>query len=351
MLVEFCSQSMDRGKQVDVLYFDYRRAFDRISCKILLSKLDALGFSTKLIRLFTDYFRDRQQFVRHGSFVSQPYSSPSGVTQGSILGPLLFLLMVNDVVQVLKYTNCLLYADDLKLYAEVNDEADCVKMQNDVDALIKWSDENGLKFNRSKCHVMTFSRKQNLQIYNYRLGNDIIIRTLSLDCMKDLGVTFGPFLMFNAHISALTRNCFSRLGFVLRHSREFMNPEVIKSLFISLVRSTLETSACVWNPHEAKNRLMLEKVQKAFLRCYYKRLHGYYPFMYPTMFLLGMLEMNSLEVRRARIDLSTAMSVLRGGMDSPECLDQLSRLFVPDKYYVFEPIVGIGYLRPRRAAR
>jgi hypothetical protein len=176
---------------------------------------------------------------------------------------------------------------------------------------------------------MTFSRKQNLQIYNYRLGNDIIIRT---DPMKDLGVTFDPFLTFNAHISALTRNCFSRLGFVLRHSREFMNPEVIKSLFISLVRSTLETSACVWNPHEAKYRLMLENVQKAFLRCYYKRLHGYYPFMYPTMFLLGMLGMISLEVRRARIDLSTAMSVLRGGKDSPECLDQLSRLFVPDKY-------------------
>jgi hypothetical protein len=78
---------------------------------------------------------------------------------------------------------------------------------------------------------------------------------------------------------------------------------VFKSLFFSLVRSSLETSVCVWSPHEAKYKLMLEKVQKAFLRYFYRHVYGYYPFLYPTNFLLGTLGINSLEVRRVRAEI------------------------------------------------
>jgi hypothetical protein len=145
-------------------------------------------------------------------------------------------------------------------------------------------------------------------------------------------VTFDPSLTFNRHISVLTRKCFSHLGFVLRNSREFGNLAVLKNLYMTLIRSSLESSSVIWNPHESKYILMLEKVQKAFLRSYYKRSYGYYPFMYPTKFLLGMLGMNSLEARRDRIELSTALAILRGGMESPEYLEQLSRLYVPDNY-------------------
>jgi hypothetical protein len=328
-LVEFISDSMDKGLQVDVLYFDFRKAFDRVNCKILLTKLDAMGFSNRLINLFSDYFKGRQQFVRHGCYVSEPYSTPSGVTQGSVLGPLLFLLLINDLVDVLRYTKCLLYADDLKLYARVCNETDCELIQKDIDALLIWSNQNRLEFNCSKCSVMSYGRRQNLIRYSYRLGCDVIDR---VDSVRDLGVTFDPSLTFNRHISVLTRNCFSRLGFVLRNSRDFENPVVLKHLYIILIRSSLESSSCVWNPHESKYILMLEKVQKAFLRCYYKRNYSYYPFMYPTKFLLGMLGMNSLEVRRDRIELSTAVAILRGVVESPEYLEQLSRLYVPDNY-------------------
>lgn len=106
----------------------------------------------------------------------------------------------------------------------------------------------------------------------------------------------------------------------------------MKLLFTSLVRRKLESSACVWNPHEAKYKLILEKVQKAFLRYLYKRTYGYYPFLYPTQFLLGHLSFNSLEVRRARDELVTALKILRGEIDSPDLVDRLARFYVPNKY-------------------
>ncbi|KAF9823335.1 hypothetical protein SFRURICE_012754, partial [Spodoptera frugiperda] len=123
----------------------------------------------------------------------------------------------------------------------------------------------------------------------------------------------------------------SSVGFVLRNCRDFRTAHAIKVIFNALVRSKLETSSCVWNPHETTYALVLEKVQKAFLRNLYKRLHGYYPYLYPTKFLL-VLGYNSLEVRRARNQLAVACKTLRGSIDAPDLLEALSRLYVPDNY-------------------
>ncbi|KAF9808149.1 hypothetical protein SFRURICE_008652 [Spodoptera frugiperda] len=150
--------------------------------------------------------------------------------------------------------------------------------------------------------------------------------------MKDLGVTFDQKLTFHDHIATVAKQSFQRLGFVLRNCRDFRTAHAIKVIFNALVRSKLETSSCVWNPHETTYVLVLEKVQKAFLRNLYKRLHGYYPYLYPTKFLLGCLGYNSLEVRRARNQLAVACKTLRGSIDAPDLLEALSRLYVPDNY-------------------
>lgn len=262
-LVEFISARLDQGSQVDVLYFDFRRAFDRVNNDILLAKLGTIGFAPGFLRLLADYMRDRQQFVRLGLYESSPYHTRSGVGQGSILGPLLFLLMVNDLPSVLRHCRCLLYADDLKLFKEVKSHKDCYNLQQDVDAVFQWSHDNRMEFNTSKCYAMSFGRKWHPITYVYKLDNNSVTRTTT---MKDLGVTFDRKLTFHGHMAALAKESFRRLGFVLRNSHDFHDPHVIRLIFGALVRSKLESAMCVWNPHESTYALLLEKVQKAFLR-------------------------------------------------------------------------------------
>lgn len=325
-VVDIISQHLDKNIQVDIIYFDFKKAFDRVDNDILLGKLNNIGFSPKLLKFFSNYLRDRQQYVRYGCFVSPPYHTRSGVSQGSVLGPLLFGLMVNDLESCLKHARCLLYADDLKLIYGVKNLTDTHTLQSDIDALYQWSKVNKLHFNTTKCNVMTFSRVHNPLHVEYLLGSELINRVYTV---KDLGVIFDPRLNFHEHMRLLTTDSYRRLGFVIRNMREFDNPKAIKLVYMALVRSKLETASIVWNPHESTYALLLEKVQKAFLRFLYKKLFGYYPFLYPTKFLLGMLNFNSLEVRRNYSLIISACSTLRGQSDCPELVAQVVRLFVP----------------------
>ncbi|XP_045455333.1 uncharacterized protein LOC123665015 [Melitaea cinxia] len=328
-IVDYISKTLDHGGQVDVLYFDFRRAFDRVNNDVLLEKLSDVGLTPGLLKFIADYLRDRQQYVRLGIYESQPYHTRSGVSQGSILGPLLFILMINDIPTVIKHAKCLLYADDLKLFMEIRTEEDCLLLQRDIDSVFQWSVDNKMEFNPLKCSAMTFSRVRRPVKFDYKLDKDTIARP---DTSKDLGVTFDSRLTFHDHITAVAKESFRRLGFVLRNAKEFKNTTVIKIIFGALVRAKLEASACVWNPHETKYALMLEKVQKAFLRYLYKRMFGYYPNMYPTKFLLGILGYNSLEVRRLRDQLAIMCKILRGLVDAPDLHEELCRFFAPIKY-------------------
>lgn len=328
-VVNFISKALDCGQQVDVLYFDFKKAFDTVNNDVLIAKLSVIGFAPGLLKLLSDYLRDRQQFVRLGIYESTPYHTRSGVSQGSILGPLLFLLMINDLPTVLRHSECLLYADDLKLYAKIQSVADCLALQRDVSAVHEWSIVNKMEFNLSKCYVMTFGRRWHPILFDYKIGDTVISRTV---IMKDLGVTFDQKLTFHEHIVTVAKESFQRLGFVLRNARDFKNNHVIRLLYNALVRSKLEASSCVWNPHEAAHELLLEKVQKAFLRALYKRKFGYYPFMYPTAFLLGCLNFNSLRTRRANEQLVMACKIIRGIIDAPGLFNELARFFVPNNY-------------------
>ncbi|KAJ8705638.1 hypothetical protein PYW08_012684 [Mythimna loreyi] len=328
-LADYIATSMDLGRQVDVLYFDFQKAFDRINNDILLEKLSAIGFAPNLLILIADYLRDRQQYVRLGMYNSQPYNTRSGVSQGSILGPLLFLIMINDIPQVLNHSKCLLYADDLKLYSEVQTLADCAALQKDIDAISEWSVINKMNFNPSKCCIMSFSRSRNPIQFTYIINDVEIPRVMAI---KDLGVIFDTRLTFHDHIVSLAKESFRRLGFVLRSCREFTNHQVIRLLYNTLVRSKLDSSSCVWNPYEKSYTLMIEKVQKAFLRYFYKRRFGYYPYLYPTKFLLGCLGFTSLQVRRAFDQLVTACKIIHGTIDSPSLHEELCKIFVPDNY-------------------
>ncbi|CAH2239452.1 jg24388, partial [Pararge aegeria aegeria] len=130
--------TIDNGGQTDAAYFDFSKAFDLVDNDVLLKKLAAVGFTPHLLNFFASYLKDRQQYVEYRGHRSEPYYTRSGVSQGSNLGPLQFILMINDLPQVIQDCKCWLFADDLKLSRTVDDGNDCTRMQQDIDRVVKW---------------------------------------------------------------------------------------------------------------------------------------------------------------------------------------------------------------------
>ena len=134
------------------------RRFDKIDHYILLKKLHDFGFSDSLCRLFSSYLIERKLFVKYQNFSSQAFSPTSGVPQSSNLGPLLFLLFINDLPdRITSEKN--LFADDLKLFQRIVSPQDCVKLQHNIDIVVQWCHENRLTLNEDKCSVVSYTKK------------------------------------------------------------------------------------------------------------------------------------------------------------------------------------------------
>ena len=179
-------KNLDRNKQVDVLYLDFSKAFDSVDHGILLHKLQMHGINGTLLQWFENYLNERWQRVVIEDVASAWSPVTSGVPQGSILGPLLFVMFINDLPDnVSPGTVSSLYADDSKLYREIRSKEECQCLQEDLNQLEKWSNESRMWFNTDKCKVLIISRKQNPIKFPYRIYG----RELS-PCQeeKDLGI-------------------------------------------------------------------------------------------------------------------------------------------------------------------
>lgn len=129
------SAAFDKSQQVDVVYTDFSKAFDTVDHYILLCKLERIGFCGGLISLFRSYLNNRTMRVRVYDSVSEGFCALFGVSQGSHLGPLLFILFINDLVSNFKFVNALMYADDFKIFSTVKSYNDCRLIQDDLNAL------------------------------------------------------------------------------------------------------------------------------------------------------------------------------------------------------------------------
>ena len=141
---------------------DFSKAFDSVSHELLIHKLGSFGFHSDLLQWFEAYLSGRRQRVVVDGVFSDSLPVVSGVPQGSILGPLLFVLYINDLPRVVQNSSVALFADDAKCYMNINSINDCQLLQNDLHALVKWSSIWELNFHPSKCQVITISRKRSL---------------------------------------------------------------------------------------------------------------------------------------------------------------------------------------------
>lgn len=161
-LVQFACETVDGGSQVDIVYADFAKAFDRVDHCTLLYKFTKYGFSPKLVELIASYLYKRKQYVLYNGFKSPAYEAPSGVPQGSNLAPLFFAIFINDLPEYVQFSRKLLYADDVKLYARIDSEVDSENLQSDLDKLGRWCTINKLELNISKCCILTLTKKRDL---------------------------------------------------------------------------------------------------------------------------------------------------------------------------------------------
>lgn len=325
---EFTYDALDSGSQVDVAYTDFQKAFDKIDHLILIKKLHNFGLSDNLITFFASYLENRQQYVSRNNFKSKTYSANSGIPQGSNLGPLLFNIFINDVTEKIAYSKIILYADDLKLFKQIDSVQDVADFQCDLSTLQNWSQENKLKFNLSKCYVMTYTRKLHPFLEDYKISDKILTRVSSI---SDLGVIFDQKLTFNDHILSTIKKASSLLGFIIRNAKNFTDINVIKLLYFSLVRSRLEFASIIWHPNYFMYDNLVEKVQKKFLRYLFFKQFGYYTYLIPYSQHLKTFHMTSLSVRRRVAGLMYIYGLINGHIDDNATLSTIA-LHVPTFY-------------------
>lgn len=243
--------------------------------------------------------------------------------QCSVLGPYLFNIFINDLPLYIRYSEILLYADDLKIFRVVNSLEDSDLLQADIDSVVEWSVLNYMFLNESKCLVGSFSNKS-IVPYRYLLhGSRLVYSSLILD----LGIYFDPKLSFKQHVLEIASSAARTLGFVIKISSNFQNTDTFKLLYNSLVRSILEYGSPVWNPDVNEYSQVLEKVQKRFLRYMYFRTHGIYPHYksHPVRSADMRTEftVQLLESRRHLCDCIFIYKLLNNRTDCPQLLSLL----------------------------
>lgn len=270
LLNEFITDAMANGKQVDVVYTDYSKAFDRIDHCILLSKLYGLGIRGDLLRWFSSYLKNRSQAVVLNNYISSWVPVPSGVPQGSLLGPLLFIMYINDIDSCLTSSKLLCFADDMKIYTTISSQLDVKAFQDDLRRLEEYCRRYKLDLNPTKCSVITYSRKRSIIATSYTLGGQVLPRS---DSIRDLGVHHDSKLTFESHVDAIVAKASRSLGFIMRLSKCFTQAKTLKILYCTFVRSHLEYASEIWNPCYHKYIDRIENIQKRFIKylCYHQR--------------------------------------------------------------------------------
>ena len=317
----FCLRGMDRSFQIDAAYTDLKAAFDRVDHGILLAKCEKLGASVGMVAWLGSYLRNRRMAVKLGAAQSEWFCNNSGVPQGSILGPLLFSLFINDISRLLPPGTRLLYADDTKIYKLIETLNDCLELQKMIDLFVDWCNRNLMMISIKKCTVISFNRKKQPLVYDYRIAGETLLRS---DVVTDLGVVLDAQLTFRQHYSMIINKANRQLGFIMRIGKEFGDPGTLKALYCSLVRSILETACVVWDPHYDTWNLRIERVQKRFVRRICRTLPWRDPENLPSYEdLCQLLGLEPLLQRRKNILVRTAHKILTGVYDCPAVLSSL----------------------------
>ncbi len=283
---------------------DYQKAFDTVPHKRLISKLKSYGFNQQMTSWIHSFLTKRTQQVVINSSKSQWMEVSSGIPQGSVLGPLLFVLFINDLPDSVT-SQVFLFADDTKIFRTIKSDDDQATLQTDLNKLSEWSEKWLLKFHPGKCKHMHIGKATNNPT-SYSLDSTNLE---SIRQEKGIGVIIDADLEFDRHISEKVKKA-TQMFALLRRSFQHMDETLFVPLYKSLVRVHLDFASSVWAPYKIKHVEQLEGVQRRIT----KQLPGMKDLPYPDR--LQQLKLPTLSYRRLRGDLIEVFKITNGLYDS-----------------------------------
>ena len=289
--VDDLAKNLDANEQVDVILLDFSKAFDKVPHRRLLHKLQFYGVRGSLLCWIKDFLRDRQQKVILDGKASNIAPVVSGVPQGTVLGPLLILVYINDLPEGITSTTRL-FADDSIVYRKVRSVDDCFNLQQDLDRLQQWEKRWLMSFNQVKCEVLRVHKNRKPIDYTYTIHEQPLAL---VENVKYLGLNITKNLSWNKHIDIITKKAHNSISFLQRNLHT-CPPKTKTQAYNTLVRPILEYSSVAWDPHTVSNTNKLEGVQRRAARFILNN----YSHESSVTAMLNTLEWDSLKVRRTR---------------------------------------------------
>ncbi|XP_050520032.1 uncharacterized protein LOC126893661 [Daktulosphaira vitifoliae] len=250
------------------------------------------------------------------------FPTPSGVRQGSHLGPLFFNIFINGIFSVVSPCRILLFDDDAKIFFKISKSDDCLTLQKVLDQFVIWCKTVGLSHNVDKCKVMSFYQTREMISHNYCLDR---IQLKRVSQVNDLGIVFVPSLDSRPHIDFIVGKALRVLGFIRRNFSNFKSCNCLVALYSSLVRSTLQYGTLIWSPYTAVDKRRITKVQNRFLGFAGYTLNIAHP-VHDYGPINEFLNLESLEYRRVKFGKYFIDRLLNGDIDALRLLEQLDIL-------------------------
>ncbi|BHF80034.1 hypothetical protein SprV_0702315800 [Sparganum proliferum] len=296
------TRALDDRHEVHIAFIDFQKAFDTVPHQRLLHKLKKIGIGGNFLKWIENFLLGRHQVVCIGQGKSDPAMVGSGVPQGSVLGPILFLIYVDDAARALD-CEVAMFADDMKIWSVIRGPADEDILQVNLNRLEEWSSRWLLRFNVGKCSILRLGNTTRSAITrDYFLGGAAL---QEVEAQKDLGVLMTSSLKPSAHCSRVAKRAMSVLYAIKRAFMDF-DEDVFSKTFGTFVRPHLEYGIQAWRPWAVEDQNCLERVQRRAT----KMVRGQCSFHYETR--LVNLNLFPLSYRQLRGDLLQAFRIVKG---------------------------------------